>query len=150
MRTYATGTVCLEVLLRKALDDEVADGEPCGRCSACIGVPVGELPDRPTAESVRAAGAWLAAIGASACLTQSQGESDTEEETPCREAASFKRSMSSDLGPLEPQQHWATPMPPRDATADCDESRLTTRPTHDDSGTQPPQRQAANATGVLL
>ena len=37
MRAYAMSRECLEVILRRALDDPVEPGERCGRCSACRG-----------------------------------------------------------------------------------------------------------------
>jgi ATP-dependent DNA helicase RecQ len=57
MREYARGHDCLEVLLRRALDDPVAVGERCGRCSVCTGsLPGGLSPEVPreSAESARA------------------------------------------------------------------------------------------------
>ena len=57
MREYARGHDCLEVLLRRALDDPVAPGERCGRCSVCTqSLPGGLSADVPreSAESARA------------------------------------------------------------------------------------------------
>lgn len=57
MREYARGHDCLEVLLRRALDDPVAPGERCGRCSVCTGSLPGGLSasvPRESADSARA------------------------------------------------------------------------------------------------
>jgi ATP-dependent DNA helicase RecQ len=55
MRSYAHGAGCLEAFLRRALDDEVADGYRCGRCSVCTGALPAGLPRVPEAEAVIAA-----------------------------------------------------------------------------------------------
>ncbi len=59
MRAYAREATCLETLLRRALDDEIASDAACGRCSACTGrLPAG-LPTAPGSASISAATAYL-------------------------------------------------------------------------------------------
>ncbi len=59
MRAYAHGEGCLEAFLRRALDDELADGYRCGRCSVCVGGLPAELVPVPSEESVGAARDYL-------------------------------------------------------------------------------------------
>ena len=59
MREYARQATCLETLLRRALDDDVAPDARCGRCSACTGRLPGELRSEPEPEAVRAATEYL-------------------------------------------------------------------------------------------
>jgi ATP-dependent DNA helicase RecQ len=61
MRTYAQGGGCLDVILRRALDDPTAEGERCGRCSVCTGALPAGLVGRPGSEDVGAAREWLRA-----------------------------------------------------------------------------------------
>ena len=61
MRAYTGSRSCLDTLLRRALDDDLADDARCGRCSVCTGtLPLG-LPSRPDDASVAAAAAYLRA-----------------------------------------------------------------------------------------
>jgi len=59
MRSYALGRDCLEVILRRALDDPTTPGERCGRCSVCTGVLPGGVPAKPSGESLAAARDFL-------------------------------------------------------------------------------------------
>lgn len=61
MRVYAQGGDCLDVLLRRALDDPTVAGERCGRCSVCTGALPGGLPTAPSGDAVAAAREWLRA-----------------------------------------------------------------------------------------
>ncbi|MFN8168769.1 MAG: DEAD/DEAH box helicase [Candidatus Nanopelagicales bacterium] len=61
MRVYAQGGDCLDVLLRRALDDPTVEGERCGRCSVCTGSLPGSLPTQPSSDAVGAARDWLRA-----------------------------------------------------------------------------------------
>lgn len=59
MRAYARGTTCLEIVLRRALDDEISAGETCGRCSVCCGSLPSGLTSRPSDDSLQAARTYL-------------------------------------------------------------------------------------------
>jgi ATP-dependent DNA helicase RecQ len=59
MREYVHGGDCLEVLLRRSLDDPTEPGERCGRCSVCTGALPAGLPSSTDLESREAARAWL-------------------------------------------------------------------------------------------
>jgi ATP-dependent DNA helicase RecQ len=59
MRAYAMSRECLEVILRRALDDPVEPGERCGRCSACTGALPASLDAKPSADSLAAARDFL-------------------------------------------------------------------------------------------
>ena len=59
MRDYAAGRRCLDTILRTALDDEVAPGARCGRCSVCTGALPAGLPLDPDADAVAAARTYL-------------------------------------------------------------------------------------------
>ncbi|CAB4960385.1 unannotated protein [freshwater metagenome] len=59
MRSYATSRACLETLLRRSLDDEVAIDARCGRCSVCVGALPAGLELTPQAETVEAASVFL-------------------------------------------------------------------------------------------
>jgi ATP-dependent DNA helicase RecQ len=59
MREYARQATCLETLLRRALDDDVAPDARCGRCSSCTGTLPGGLAASPAQESVLAATDYL-------------------------------------------------------------------------------------------
>jgi ATP-dependent DNA helicase RecQ len=59
VRAYVHGGDCLEVLLRRSLDDPVEPGERCGRCSVCTGALPAGLPTTTDPESREAARAWL-------------------------------------------------------------------------------------------
>ncbi len=61
MRAYAAGQDCLEVLLRRALDDPTTPGERCGRCSVCTGSLPAGLATTPTTEALLSARDWLRA-----------------------------------------------------------------------------------------
>jgi ATP-dependent DNA helicase RecQ len=61
MRTYAQGGDCLEVILRRALDDPTEPGERCGRCSVCTSALPDALPVRAGDAAVLAAREWLRA-----------------------------------------------------------------------------------------
>jgi ATP-dependent DNA helicase RecQ len=61
MRTYAQGGDCLDVILRRALDDPTAEGERCGRCSVCTGALPTGLATAPGAGATVAAREWLRA-----------------------------------------------------------------------------------------
>lgn len=59
MRSYAKEQECLEGLLRRSLDDDVAADSACGRCSVCTGrLPAG-LSAQPSDEAVIHATAFL-------------------------------------------------------------------------------------------
>ncbi len=59
MREYVVGAECLEVLLRRSLDDPTTAGETCGRCSVCTGSLPGGLPRAIDPEAREAARSWL-------------------------------------------------------------------------------------------
>jgi ATP-dependent DNA helicase RecQ len=61
MRAYAQGAECLELILRRSLDDAAGDGDRCGRCSVCTGALPGGLAAHPGAEATESARAWLRA-----------------------------------------------------------------------------------------
>ena len=59
MRSYAKERECLEALLRRSLDDDIAADFTCGRCSVCTGALPAGLRAQPSDEAVLQATTFL-------------------------------------------------------------------------------------------